>query len=103
MRGGNRPGAGRPATGAMPTRAIRCTDEEYQRIKEYLKKVREGSKMQANGKLSGDLGEMGVEVFVEDGLVVEVDEQNRVELPDTPENRLELIADAKRTVKEWQR
>lgn len=29
-RGGSRPGAGRPATGAMPNRTIRMTDTEYE-------------------------------------------------------------------------
>lgn len=38
--GGRRPGAGRPATGAMPNRTIRMTDEEYIKVKEYLKQLR---------------------------------------------------------------
>lgn len=38
--GGPRPGAGRPATGAMPSRAIRMTDEEYIKVKEFLKELR---------------------------------------------------------------
>lgn len=54
-------------------------------------------------KLFGDLTEMGIEVFIENGMVVEVDEQNRFESTDTPKNRAEAIEDAKRTVAEWKR
>lgn len=38
--GGRRPGAGRPKTGAMPSRTIRMKDDEYQKVKEYLKTLR---------------------------------------------------------------
>ena len=38
--GGRRPGAGRPKTGAMPSKTIRMTDEEYVKIKEFLKELR---------------------------------------------------------------
>lgn len=38
--GGKRSGAGRPATGAMPTRSIRMTDEEYTLVKKFLKEAR---------------------------------------------------------------
>lgn len=38
--GGRRPGAGRPKTGAMPSKTIRMTDEEYVKVKEYLKTLR---------------------------------------------------------------
>lgn len=38
--GGPREGAGRPATGAMPSRTIRMTDDEYIKVKEFLKKLR---------------------------------------------------------------
>jgi hypothetical protein len=38
--GGPREGAGRPATGAMPNRTIRMTDDEYQKVKEYLQQLR---------------------------------------------------------------
>jgi hypothetical protein len=38
--GGRRPGAGRPKTGAMPSRTIRMTDQEYIKVKEYLKTLR---------------------------------------------------------------
>lgn len=43
MRGGVREGAGRPPvpTGkAKPNHTIRCTDEEFQQLKEYLKLIR---------------------------------------------------------------
>ncbi|MDD3157275.1 hypothetical protein [Anaeromusa sp.] len=43
--GGKRKGAGRPATGAMPTRAIRMTDEEHAKVKEFLKCHREGGRV----------------------------------------------------------
>jgi hypothetical protein len=41
-RGGKREGAGRPLTAETPlkTRSIRMTDEEYIKIKEYLKTLR---------------------------------------------------------------
>jgi hypothetical protein len=42
--GGPREGAGRPKTGAMPTRAIRMTDEEFSKVKEYLKQIRASQK-----------------------------------------------------------
>lgn len=42
--GGRRPGAGRPATGAMPNRTIRMTDDEYQKVKEFLKELRASQK-----------------------------------------------------------
>lgn len=42
-RGGPGRGQGRPATGAMPTRAIRMTGEEYIKIKEYLRQIRKAS------------------------------------------------------------
>ena len=38
--GGARPGAGRPATGAKRPRAIRLDDDEYDQVKEFLKKIR---------------------------------------------------------------
>jgi hypothetical protein len=38
--GGHREGAGRPATGAMPSRTIRMTDDEYAKVKEFLKQLR---------------------------------------------------------------
>lgn len=38
--GGHRKGAGRPATGAMPSRTIRMTDDEYAKVKEFLKQLR---------------------------------------------------------------
>jgi hypothetical protein len=38
--GGFREGAGRPKTGAMPSKTIRMTDEEYIKVKEYLKDLR---------------------------------------------------------------
>jgi hypothetical protein len=38
--GGHREGAGRPATGAMPSRTIRMTDDEYAKVKEFLKQIR---------------------------------------------------------------
>jgi hypothetical protein len=38
--GGHREGAGRPATGAMPNRTIRMTDEEYVKVKAFLKELR---------------------------------------------------------------
>jgi hypothetical protein len=38
--GGPREGAGRPATGTMPNRTIRMTDEEYTKVKEFLKQLR---------------------------------------------------------------
>jgi len=38
--GGKREGAGRPATGAMPTRALRMTDDEYSKVKLFLKDMR---------------------------------------------------------------
>jgi hypothetical protein len=42
--GGKREGAGRPATGAMPTRALRMTDEEFVVVKEFLDKRRKTSR-----------------------------------------------------------
>ena len=44
MRGGARQGAGRPTilSAPLPTRAIRCTEDEYKLIKEYLKTLRSG-------------------------------------------------------------
>jgi hypothetical protein len=39
--GGKREGAGRPATGAMPTRSLRMTDKEYIKVKEFLQKLRD--------------------------------------------------------------
>jgi hypothetical protein len=42
--GGRRPGAGRPKTGAMPSKTIRMTDEEYIKVKEYLKELRASQK-----------------------------------------------------------
>jgi hypothetical protein len=42
--GGRRKGAGRPATGAMPNRTIRMTDDEYEKVKEFLKELRNSSK-----------------------------------------------------------
>lgn len=42
--GGRRPGAGRPKTGAMPNKTIRMTDEEYIKVKEYLKELRASQK-----------------------------------------------------------
>ena len=38
---GKREGAGRPATGAMPTRSLRMTDKEYIKVKEFLQKLRD--------------------------------------------------------------
>ena len=38
--GGKRPGAGRPATGAMPTKCFRMTGEEYQLVKQFLAELR---------------------------------------------------------------
>jgi hypothetical protein len=38
--GGKREGAGRPVTGAMPTRALRMTDDEYIKVKEFLQELR---------------------------------------------------------------
>ena len=43
--GGARKGAGRPATGAMPTRTIRMTDDEHAKVKEFLKRTREGGQV----------------------------------------------------------
>ena len=43
MRGGIREGAGRPpvSTGkAKPNHTIRCNDEEFQQLKDYLKLIR---------------------------------------------------------------
>ena len=42
--GGKRAGAGRPLilSSPLPTRAIRCTEDEYQLIKEYIKTLRSG-------------------------------------------------------------
>lgn len=42
--GGKRERAGRPLilSTPLPTKAIRCTDEEYQLLKEYLKTLRSG-------------------------------------------------------------
>jgi len=45
--GGKRPGAGRPATGAMPPRSIRMTDEEYELVKQFLKELRSNKKGKA--------------------------------------------------------
>jgi hypothetical protein len=44
IHGGKREGAGRPATGAMPTRALRMTDEEFVVVKEFLDKRRKASR-----------------------------------------------------------
>ena len=40
--GGFRPGAGRPATGRRK-RNLYVTDEEYERLKEYLERIRNGA------------------------------------------------------------
>jgi hypothetical protein len=45
MRGGKREGAGRhpvppSQSKALPNKTIRCTPEEYQQLKEYLKQLR---------------------------------------------------------------
>lgn len=42
--GGKRPGAGRPATGAKPNRTIRLSDEEYEKVKEFVKQLRREDK-----------------------------------------------------------
>lgn len=42
--GGHREGAGRPATGAKPNRTFRLTDEEYQKVKEFIKSMRKEEK-----------------------------------------------------------
>lgn len=39
-RGGKREGAGRPQKDNKP-RTIRVTDEEYEKVKEYIEKLRE--------------------------------------------------------------
>lgn len=41
-RGGRREGSGRPMIGdkLLKTKSIRCTDDEYQKIKEFLKQLR---------------------------------------------------------------
>jgi hypothetical protein len=43
-RGGERPNSGRPATGAMPTKAIRMAEDEYIKVKEFLTQLRQPSK-----------------------------------------------------------
>jgi len=43
--GGHRPGAGRPATGANPTRTYRLSDEENEKVREFIKNMREAKKM----------------------------------------------------------
>ena len=101
-RGGNREGAGRPITGRKQ-RNFQLTGPEHQLVKKYVNKIREASEMQANGKLFGDLTEMGVEVYIENGMVIEIDEQNRFESTDSPKNRAEAIENAKRTMAEWKR
>lgn len=40
--GGKRPGSGRPATGAKPNRTFRLTDEEHEKVKEFIKQLRKG-------------------------------------------------------------
>jgi hypothetical protein len=40
IHGGNRPGAGRPATGAKPNRTFRLDDEEYAKVKAFIKSIR---------------------------------------------------------------
>ncbi len=40
IHGGPRPGAGRPATGAKPNRTMRLSDEEYEKVKEFVKQLR---------------------------------------------------------------
>jgi hypothetical protein len=43
MRGGARQGAGRPKVPApLKSKTIRCTDDEYAKLKEYLKQIRSG-------------------------------------------------------------
>lgn len=41
-RGGKRTGSGRKLIGSdpLPSKTIRCTDQEYAQIKEYIKKLR---------------------------------------------------------------
>ena len=51
--------------------------------------------------LFGSLENIGVEVYIEDGILVEADANNRFEFEDTPENRMECIEDAKKTLIEW--
>lgn len=46
----------------------------------------------------------GIMVYVdEDGTLIEADDRNVFEYEDTPENRAEAVADAQRTVAEWER
>jgi hypothetical protein len=44
MRGGKREGAGRKLILSAPlkSKTIRCTDDEYAKLKEYLKLIRSG-------------------------------------------------------------
>ena len=42
--GGPGRGQGRPATGAKPNRTMRLDDDEYQQVKELIKKLREMAK-----------------------------------------------------------
>ncbi len=44
IQGGKRPGAGRPATGAKPNRTMRLSDEEYEKVKAFVKQLRREDK-----------------------------------------------------------
>jgi hypothetical protein len=44
VHGGSRKGAGRPATGHNPNRTIRMSDDEYVKVKEFLKHLRASQK-----------------------------------------------------------
>lgn len=53
--------------------------------------------------LYGDLNENGIEVFIENDMVVLVDNNERIEKTDTPENRKELIMTAEEIEKQWKK
>ena len=54
--------------------------------------------------LFGGLEEYGIEVGInEDGRLYEADANDVYYAENTPENRAEFIADAERTIAEWQR
>lgn len=59
IHGGPREGAGRPATGAMPNRTIRMTDNEYIKVKEYLKQLRISNVMPETGSKASQINNEG--------------------------------------------
>lgn len=48
-RGGKREGAGRPSTGSKPNRTFRLDDDEYAKVKAFIKLMRSGKDVKPLG------------------------------------------------------